>query len=109
MPTKKEIQTYLEESRTHSMYTASVKFDIAIEDVYKIYEGKVENIQVELVGCSNPKPEAEICKKCIRNQISADYDSFSIIKPMMSIGYKCDGYINKATPPYSTLARNSAF
>ena len=58
-----------------------------------------DDIQVELIGCSNPKADVDICKKCIRNQPSEDYDSFKITKPMMSIGYKCDGYINKATPP----------
>ena len=58
----------------------------------------MSEVQVEVVGCSNPKDESDICRKCIRNQPSEDYESFKIEKVFMGSGYKCDGYVNKNTP-----------
>lgn len=40
MITKQDIQEYLNETHSHSLYTASIYFDIAIEEVYKILEIK---------------------------------------------------------------------
>jgi hypothetical protein len=35
-PTKQELMDYLDESFTHSPYTATIHFDISIESFYKI-------------------------------------------------------------------------
>lgn len=40
MPTKEEIQNYLAKSHAHSFYSASVHFEIDIQQVYKIMEAE---------------------------------------------------------------------
>jgi len=52
-------------------------------------------IQTEIVGCSNPDPNVELCKKCLRNSASESYESFNLNKPLMSFTHVCDGYVNK--------------
>lgn len=37
-PTKQQIKDYLNETPSHTRYTATIQFEITIEEVYKILE-----------------------------------------------------------------------
>ena len=89
MPTKKEIQEYLNLNHKNTVLMASIHFDMEVGQVWKILQ------ESDIASCSSAKEDELLCKACARNTVSDNNITFKLKVKKGNINPTCDGYINK--------------